>query len=56
MTDSSFHITVATAPIAGPMDLVHDLRLVKAALLYGDRVTLCSPMASLAMDLAGMKR
>ena len=47
-----FHVTVAVAPPeASPPDLATDLALVKAALLYGDRVALVSPAASLLRRL-----
>ena len=47
-----FHVTVAVAPPeAAPPDLATDLALVKAALLYGDRVALVSPAASLLRRL-----
>lgn len=48
-----FHITVAVAPPgAAPPDLSPEVALVKAALLYGDRVALVSPAASLLRRLA----
>lgn len=40
-----FHITIGTAPAKG-VDLSDDLRLVKAAILYGDKAKLCSAMSS----------
>lgn len=50
---SVFHITVAVAPPeAAPPDLSPEVTLVKAALLYGDRVALVSPAASLLRRLA----
>ena len=51
MTSRPLHVLVGVAPPAGPeapLGLGVDLQLVKAALLYGDSVTLCSPAASLA--------
>ena len=51
MTSRPLHVLVGVAPPAGPeapLGLAVDLQLVKAALLYGDAVTLCSPAASLA--------
>ncbi len=47
------HLTVGVGPprSALPADLDVGLPLVKAALLYGDRVTLCSPAASLLLRL-----
>lgn len=46
-------LTVGVGPprSALPIDLAVGLPLVKAALLYGDRVTLCSPAASLLRRL-----
>ena len=46
-------LTVGVGPprSALPPDLGVGLPLVKAALLYGDRVTLCSPAASLLLRL-----
>lgn len=44
------HVTVGVGPPAwpdAPVGLSTDVRLVKAALLYGDAVTLCSPAAAL---------
>lgn len=49
------HITVGVAPAAGPeaaCGTSDDVRLVKAALLYGDAVTLCSPAAALVGRLS----
>lgn len=40
------HITVATSP-GRDLTLQHDLRLLKAAILYGDQVKLCSLTSSL---------
>lgn len=52
-----FHITVGTAPKMHPsngqdtrVELLHELQLVKAAVFYADRVTLCSPAASMVID------
>jgi hypothetical protein len=45
-----FHITIGAAP--QPVELLaHDLRLVKAALLYADGVKLCSPASSLVLSV-----
>ncbi|MEM1056467.1 MAG: hypothetical protein AAGI52_13170 [Bacteroidota bacterium] len=47
-----FHVTVAVGPPeASPPDLAPEVGLVKAALLYGDRVALVSPAASLLRRL-----
>lgn len=49
------HVTVATMPrgdISG--SLAHDAALVKAALLYADRVTLASPNAIMLAGVAGL--
>lgn len=47
-----FHITIGTSS-SSTTRLDGDLRLVKAALLYGDQATLCSPSASLLLSLMG---
>jgi hypothetical protein len=47
-----FHITVSTAP-KSKFNIENDLRLVKASLLYGDRVKLCSAPASLILKMRG---
>lgn len=44
--DSTLHITIGTAAGKG-LSLQDDLRLLKAGLLYGDRVKLCSLMSSM---------
>lgn len=46
--ETNVHIAVATAPEGG-LTLEHDIRLVKAAVLYADRVTLCSPTSSMLL-------
>lgn len=47
-----FHVTVAVGPPeASPPDLAPEVGLVRAALLYGDRVALVSPAASLLRRL-----
>lgn len=56
MNTIPFHLTLATTPPFGPDDeytLGKELALVKAALLYGDRVRLCSPGTSMVMQLQG---
>jgi len=57
-----FHISVTTGleyagdpSVLGGLSLDHDLRLVKAALLYADDVTLYSPAASLALSVGNVK-
>lgn len=47
------HLTVGVGPPASalPSEIDVGLPLVKAALLYGDRVTLCSPAASILLRL-----
>ena len=52
-TTRPMDLTVGVGPprSALPADLAVGLPLVKAALLYGDRVTLCSPAASLLLRL-----
>ncbi len=47
----SFHVTVAVAPPEGVPDLRDEVALVRAGLLYGDRVALVSPGASLLRRL-----
>ncbi len=47
-------MTIAAAP-SGGIDLQHELRLVKCGLLYADRVTLCSPKASMLFAVHGLK-
>ena len=58
MNDAGFHISIGTGPSdtsLGKVTLEHDLRLVKAALLYADRVTLYSPAASFLLALQNLK-
>jgi hypothetical protein len=51
-----FHITVGTAlQWQGTVDLTHELRLLKAALLYADKVKLCSLASSIIVTLAQYK-
>ncbi len=50
----SLHVTIGVGPAPwpdGPVGLSADVRLVKAALLYGDAATLCSPAAALVARL-----
>jgi len=51
-----FHITVGTSIEPGSkIDIEHELRLLKAALLYADNVKLCSLGSSLIVPLAQIK-
>ncbi|MET0398822.1 MAG: hypothetical protein ABW277_18670 [Longimicrobiaceae bacterium] len=52
---SSLNLIIGTAP-AESFSLEHDLRLLKVALLYGDRALLCSPAASQLFEMAGLKQ
>lgn len=45
-----FHITIGTSPSVGA-DLTEDLRLVKAAILYGDKAKLCSMASSCVLSM-----
>lgn len=45
-----FHITVGAAPQSG-FNLTHELRLLKAGLLYADKVKLCSLSSAVAVTL-----
>jgi hypothetical protein len=49
-SDNLFHITVATYP-ARNVDLSHELQLLKAAMLYADRVKFCSPASSMLITV-----
>src|SRR5215204_137358 len=54
MIDNSLHITVAAAPESqsgNPRIIDHDLRMVKASILYADKVKLCSLSTSLVNKL-----
>ena len=47
-----FHITVGVAPHSTPApDLSRDVEILKAAVLYGDKVKYCSPASSLITQL-----
>lgn len=48
--DDILHITVGVAP-NGKLDLTNELRLLKAALLYADKVKLCSLTSQMAILL-----
>lgn len=48
-----FHIAIGAAPRGG-LSLEEDIRLLKPALLYGDRVTLYSPVATMLAMTAGL--
>ncbi|MEM6288566.1 MAG: hypothetical protein AAF845_15625, partial [Bacteroidota bacterium] len=55
MPSRDLHVTVGVGPPTwpeAPVGFAADVRLVKAALLYGDRVALVSPAASLLRRLA----
>lgn len=45
-----FHITVGLAPTRG-VDLQRELKIIKAALLYADKVNICSPKIWMENDL-----
>jgi hypothetical protein len=47
---NTIHITVGAGLVHG-LDLTHELRLLKAALLYGDKVKLCSIASSTLITL-----
>lgn len=49
---SDLHITVGTSNMSSGLALDSELRLLKAAVLYGDKVKLCSMGASLILVLA----
>ena len=48
-SEHGFHITIGASP-SGKLNLDTDLRMVKAAMLYADRVTLCSPATSMILS------
>lgn len=63
MKARGLHISVTTGlddardpSVLGGMSLEHDLRLVKAALLYADDVTLYSPAASMLLSISSIER
>lgn len=56
-----FHMTITTGlddardlTVLGGVSLEHDLRLIKAALLYADDVTLYSPAASMLLSIGNL--
>lgn len=51
--NNTFHITVGVYP-SGSLSLDRDLRLLKAALLYSDKVTLCSITSTLLINLLSL--
>jgi hypothetical protein len=53
---SSLHITIVAGSITrhGAIDLSQETRLVKAALLYADRVTLANPTMMIIASMAGI--
>lgn len=46
--DKKFHITIGVSP-SGELNLENDLQMLKAAILYADRVKLCSLTSSMIM-------
>lgn len=61
MKHRGFHMTITTGlddahepSVLGGVSLEHDLRLVKAALLYADDVTLYSPAASMLLSIGNL--
>jgi hypothetical protein len=55
MRSSELHITVGVAP-ASVLSVSVDNQLIKAAILYGDKVSLCSPVASLMAQGGELRR
>lgn len=53
ITNKALHITVGVAPSSN-LDLTHELRLLKAALLYADKVKLCSISSTMLLLVAGL--
>lgn len=50
---SKLHISIGVAPTPG-LDLTHELNLIKVALLYADKATLCSPKALMFASMASL--
>lgn len=50
----AFHITIAALSTTAEIDLSHEVSLVKASLLYADRVTLASPKVMLLAGSAAV--
>jgi hypothetical protein len=50
----SFHVLIASTATLGEIDLSHETEMIKAALLYADRVTLASPKALLLFGFAAV--
>jgi hypothetical protein len=48
-------LVVAAQP-GSAMTVAPEIELVKAALLYGDRVTLLSPITTMLLDVAALER
>jgi hypothetical protein len=46
----TFEVVVAVSPVGGADILEHDLRVLKPALLYADRIRLLSPSAWFALE------
>lgn len=55
VTSGTFRMVVAANPGSG-MTVVPELDLVKAALLYGDKVTLISPVRTMLLRVEGLRR
>jgi len=51
---SDCHITIAALSTTAEIDLSHEVSLVKASLLYADRVTLASPKVMLLAGSAAV--
>jgi hypothetical protein len=56
---AELHITIGATPQTGDpvgqkLDLDNELQMIKAALLYADRSTLCSVTASVFRELSAM--
>jgi hypothetical protein len=54
MEQGQFHITIGSSPVA-ELTLENDMRMVKAALLYADKVKLCSFMSSMMLLMMAFK-
>lgn len=55
LASGTFQMVVAANPGSG-MTVVPELDLVKAALLYGDKVTLISPVTTMLLRVEGLRR
>jgi len=54
MEQGQFHITIGASPVA-ELTLENDMRMVKAALLYADKVKLCSFMSSMMLMMMAFR-